>query len=89
MKVVIDVYDVFHTVNEDTPIRKELRFTLVFPCEWEYEANELQIFARRNFVICNEYCSNFYAGVRAGYIALKSAYHFDGFRADIVATIED
>ena len=91
MKVIINVYDVFNEFpnNVSEHNRKELRFSMTFPCDSRMEAHSLHNFAAQNFTLSKEHCSNWHSGIRAGYLALKSAYHFDGYRTDIDVIIED
>ena len=92
MKVVIDVFDVFTEFSAIAPpvdVHSRLMFSMIFPCDSNYEAASLIDFAENKFDLAKEYCSNWHAGIRMGYLGLKSAYWFDGYRVDIKARIEE
>ncbi len=82
IEVVVRVYDTNPPQREGGQVIKaknQLMLQISFPASNELQAAEVVNFAEGGFSLANVPQGNdYYAGLRAGYLAFKSAMWFDG-----------
>ena len=78
--VTIKVYDTVHTTRHPHPGTLKACtpvFTLSFYATNEMSAVDIANFANDGFSLANvQHANDYYAGLRAAYFALRSAFHF-------------